>query len=200
MCVFALPATKPVRRAALVASMARCREYRPCRSGLVRLAVCGPVALPRLRACRGCGYGRMTACAGTPGLPRSEQCLHVLHLLSTSDRDEDIGILALRHQISVLQRQLGATRPRFEPADRELLTTLLAPLPRESLRRHAERSAKTAHWPRNMPPDQPRRTNGTYALILSTSPAPADSGAYSNSTGSRSTPSSAVPSARTAER
>ncbi len=35
----------------------------------------------------------------------------------------------------MLQRQLGATRPRFEPADRALLAALLAPLPRDTLRR-----------------------------------------------------------------
>ena len=39
----------------------------------------------------------------------------VLRLLPMSDREKDVEILALRHQISVLQRQLGATRPRFEP-------------------------------------------------------------------------------------
>ena len=49
-----------------------------------------------------------------------------LRLLPTSDRDKDIEILTLRHQISVLQRQLGATKPRFEPADRALLAALLA--------------------------------------------------------------------------
>ncbi len=59
----------------------------------------------------------------------------VPRLLPMSNRDKDIEILALRHQISVLQRQLGATRPRLEPADRALLAALLAPSPRESLRR-----------------------------------------------------------------
>jgi putative transposase len=45
-----------------------------------------------------------------------------LRLLPMSDRAKDIEILALRHQASVLRRQLGADRPRFEPADRALLT------------------------------------------------------------------------------
>ncbi|MFC7585409.1 integrase core domain-containing protein [Nonomuraea antimicrobica] len=45
-------------------------------------------------------------------------------------------ILALRHQIAVLERQLGAdTRVRFAPEDRAFLTALLASLPREVLGR-----------------------------------------------------------------
>jgi hypothetical protein len=36
----------------------------------------------------------------------------LLWLLPMSDRDEDMEILALRHQIAVLERQLGTTRPR----------------------------------------------------------------------------------------
>lgn len=59
----------------------------------------------------------------------------VLRLLPKIDHEKDIEILTLRHQISVLQRQLGASRPRIEPADRALLAALLAPLPRDSLRR-----------------------------------------------------------------
>lgn len=54
----------------------------------------------------------------------------VLPLLPMCDREKEIEILALRHQIRVLQRQLGATRPRFDPADRAFLAALLAPLPR----------------------------------------------------------------------
>ena len=43
-----------------------------------------------------------------------------LRLLLMGDRDKDIEILALRHQISALQRRLGANMPRFEPANRAL--------------------------------------------------------------------------------
>ena len=49
----------------------------------------------------------------------------LLRLLPVSDRDKDIEILALRHQIMVLERQLGGTRPRFSPADRAFLAALL---------------------------------------------------------------------------
>ena len=58
-----------------------------------------------------------------------------LRLLPKSDREKYVEILALRHQLSVLQRQLGTDRARFEPADRALPAALLAPLPRETLRR-----------------------------------------------------------------
>ena len=59
----------------------------------------------------------------------------VLRLLPKGDREKDIEILSLRHQITVLQRQLAGTRPALDPADRAFLAALLAPLPRESLRR-----------------------------------------------------------------
>jgi putative transposase len=53
-----------------------------------------------------------------------------------SDRDKDVDILVLRHQITVLERQLGADpRVRFAPEDRAFLAALLTSLPREVLRR-----------------------------------------------------------------
>lgn len=59
-----------------------------------------------------------------------------LRLLPMGDRDKDVEILALRHQVTVLQRQLGAdARVRFAPEDRVLLAALLTSLPREALRR-----------------------------------------------------------------
>ena len=58
-----------------------------------------------------------------------------LRLLPASDRDKDVEILVLRHQITVLERQLGTNRPRFSPADRAFLATLLHPLPRDVLGR-----------------------------------------------------------------
>jgi hypothetical protein len=58
-----------------------------------------------------------------------------LRLLPMSDRDKDAEILALRHQLAVLERQLGADRVKFTAEDRAFLAALLAPLPHQVLRR-----------------------------------------------------------------
>jgi hypothetical protein len=49
----------------------------------------------------------------------------ILRLLSMGDRDKDVEILALRHQISVLERRLGKQRVRFTSGDRAFLAALL---------------------------------------------------------------------------
>ena len=59
----------------------------------------------------------------------------LLRLLTLSDRDKEVEILALRHQITVLERQLGKIRPRFCPGDRAFLAALLHRLPRDVLGR-----------------------------------------------------------------
>jgi putative transposase len=59
----------------------------------------------------------------------------VLRLLPMSNRDKDAEILALRHQVAILQRQLGPSKAKFAPEDRVFLAALLQPLPREVLRR-----------------------------------------------------------------
>ena len=46
-----------------------------------------------------------------------------------------LEILALRHQLAVLHRQLGDQRPRWRPEDRVLLAALLVPVARATLRR-----------------------------------------------------------------
>lgn len=58
-----------------------------------------------------------------------------LRLLLMSDRDKDAEILTLRHQITVLERQLGNDGVRFSPSDRAFLAALLHRLPVEALRR-----------------------------------------------------------------
>ncbi|MFE9924882.1 hypothetical protein ACFYQA_25940 [Streptomyces sp. NPDC005774] len=57
-----------------------------------------------------------------------------LRLLPLSDRQKDAEILALRHQLTVLERQLGPTRVAFAPEDRAFLAVLLAPPTKPVLR------------------------------------------------------------------
>ncbi|WP_319461404.1 transcriptional regulator [Micromonospora sp. RTP1Z1] len=104
----------------------------------------------------------------------------LLRLLPMSDRDKDVEILALRHQITVLERQLGKIRPRFSPSDRAFLAALLHRLPLDVLhrfrllvrpdtvlrwhrdllaRRHAAKS-----WPKR--PGQPRTVRSIRLLVL----------------------------------
>ncbi|MEU0845934.1 hypothetical protein ABZ370_41700 [Streptomyces sp. NPDC005962] len=59
----------------------------------------------------------------------------MLRLLPMSDRDECAEILALRHQVTVLERQLGEGKARFTPSDRAFLAALLHRLPLHVLRR-----------------------------------------------------------------
>lgn len=51
------------------------------------------------------------------------------------DHDKDAEILALRHRITVLERQLHGERVRFTSADRAWLAALLHPLPQTVLNR-----------------------------------------------------------------
>ena len=61
--------------------------------------------------------------------PGVTNALAMLRLLSMSDPAKDAEILALRHQIMVLQRQLHGQKVRFTPADRAFLAALLHRLP-----------------------------------------------------------------------
>jgi putative transposase len=54
-----------------------------------------------------------------------------IRLLPTSDREKEIEILVLRHQLTILQRQ--SAKPAFTPADRFLLAGLLHRLPMDRL-------------------------------------------------------------------
>jgi hypothetical protein len=61
----------------------------------------------------------------------------MLRLLPMSERAKDVEILSLRHQITVLERQLHGQgrKVRFAPADRAFLSALLHRLPRDGLHR-----------------------------------------------------------------
>ena len=97
-----------------------------------------------------------------------------------SDRDKDTEILALRHQITVLERQLGKTRPQFCPADRMFLAALLHQLPHDVLSRfrllvrpdtvlrwHRDLLARR-HAARSRPrrPGRPRTVHSIRRLVL----------------------------------
>ncbi len=56
----------------------------------------------------------------------------LIRLLPMSDREKDVEILALRHQLLVLQRQVG--KPTFTDTDRIVLAGLLQHLPMRKLR------------------------------------------------------------------
>jgi hypothetical protein len=58
-----------------------------------------------------------------------------LRLLPITDHDNDTEILALRHQLTVLERQLDAERVKFTPPDRAFLAALLVRFQRGQLRR-----------------------------------------------------------------
>jgi putative transposase len=104
----------------------------------------------------------------------------LLRLLTLSDRDKEVEILALRHQITVLERQLGNIRPRFCPGDRAFLAALLHRLPRDVLGRfrllirpetvlrwHRDLLARR-HAARSRPgrPGRPRTVRSIRLLVL----------------------------------
>ncbi len=76
----------------------------------------------------------------------------LLRLLPMSSQEKDAEILALRHQLLVLQRQLGPDRVRFTPADRTLLAALLHQIPRDVLKRRrlVVRPDTVLRWHRDM--------------------------------------------------
>jgi transposase len=104
----------------------------------------------------------------------------LLRLLPMSNRDKDAEILALRHQLLVMQRQLGPDRVRFTRADRTLLAALLHRLPRDVLKRlrlvvspdtvlrwHRDMLARR-HAQRSRParPGRPRTVRSIRVLVL----------------------------------
>ncbi|WP_231925136.1 integrase core domain-containing protein [Micromonospora purpureochromogenes] len=104
----------------------------------------------------------------------------MLRLLPMSDQDKDVEILALRHQIMVLERQLGKEKVRFDPSDRAFLAALLHRLPMDALRRVRllVRPDTVLRWHRNLVahrhaaasrpkrPGRPRTVRSVRALVL----------------------------------
>src|SRR5258706_10221614 len=97
-----------------------------------------------------------------------------------SDRDKDTEILVLRHEIAVLQRQLGTQKPQFDPSDRALLAALLHRLPMEMLKglRLLVRPDTVLRWHRDLiarrhaagsrpkRPGRPRTLRSIRVLVL----------------------------------
>nr|WP_325117037.1 hypothetical protein [Streptomyces sp. GMR22] len=104
----------------------------------------------------------------------------MLRLLPTADRDKDAEILALRHQITVLERQLGKDKIRFTLSDRVFLAALLHRLPMHVLRqlRLLVRPDTVLRWHRDLVarrhaascrpkrPGRPRTVRSIRILVL----------------------------------
>lgn len=102
----------------------------------------------------------------------------LIRLLPMSDRAKDLEILTLRHQLAVLQRQVG--KPQLTWPDRALLAALLHHLPRAQLRKlHLIVSPDTVlRWHRDLlrrrhakasrpkRPGRPRTVRSIRALVL----------------------------------
>ncbi|MFE1937068.1 hypothetical protein ACFW95_43135 [Streptomyces sp. NPDC059474] len=84
-----------------------------------------------------------------PGVPNA---FAMLRLLPMTDRNKDAEILALRHQITVLERQLGKEKNRVTPSDRAFLAALLHRLPPRVPRRPRllVRPDTVVRWHRNL--------------------------------------------------
>ena len=94
-----------------------------------------------------------------------------LRLLPMNDHAKDVEILALRHQIAVLERQLHGGKPQFTPADRAFLAALLHRLPRDVLRR-IRLLVRPGHRPALAP--RPYRTPAREQVAAETQRPPAD--------------------------
>lgn len=104
----------------------------------------------------------------------------MLRLLPMSDRERATEILALRHQIMVLERQLGNGRVRFTASDRAFLAALPHRLPRDVLRglRLLVRPDTVLRWHRDLVarrhaamsrprrPGRPRTVRSIRVLVL----------------------------------
>lgn len=69
-------------------------------------------------------------------------------LIARGDRAKEVEILVLRHELSILRRQVR--QPRFEPHDRLLLTALSRVLPRRSWSDFLVRPETLLRWHRRL--------------------------------------------------
>jgi putative transposase len=74
--------------------------------------------------------------------------LEFVVLLSRGDRAKELEILVLRHELSILRRQVG--RPRFEAPDRILLAAFSRMLPRRSWTAFSVRPETLLAWHRGL--------------------------------------------------
>lgn len=77
----------------------------------------------------------MCDCADATGLLDGGEHVRGPRPSSRERSDKDTEILVLRHQVGVLERQLGRKKARFTPADRALLAALLHRLRPQALGR-----------------------------------------------------------------
>jgi hypothetical protein len=74
--------------------------------------------------------------------------LELVVFLGRRERSKELEILVLRHELSVLRRQIR--QPRFEPHDRLLLAALSRVLPRRSWSSFLVRPETLLHWHRRL--------------------------------------------------
>src|ERR671916_444120 len=105
----------------------------------------------------------------------ARRLVELLVLRARTDVSKDVEILVLRHEVSVLRRQVSRPRPRL--ADRAVLAALSAALPRVRwpvffvqpktlLRWHRELVARKWTYPRPKPPGRPPTVRVVRELVL----------------------------------
>ena len=74
--------------------------------------------------------------------------LELIVLVGRSDRAKELEILVLRHELSILRRQVN--RPRFQRHDRILLAAFSRILPRRCWNAFSVRPETLLHWHRRL--------------------------------------------------